>query len=168
MYGRGGGSGDPITGPPDDYRLGGVQPVKLMLGTGTTAVEVWAKPLQPYESSTATPNALPQGVWTTIAQTTVQGKGVGTVYGEWAFGSTPIYTSAHQRIIRLTVNGRVEGTQDHGGDRVMAGAWSSTGTVPDVAFLHGDVLRIEAYADAANTNLRTVTSSLLRLTPNPI
>lgn len=41
LYGQGVGPEDPPPAPPADYRLAGAQPLKLMLGTGSAAVEVW-------------------------------------------------------------------------------------------------------------------------------
>lgn len=76
MYGQGGGSGDPITMPPDDYRLGGVRPLKLMLGTGTTAVEMWANI---YPVSGSWPSTSTSSEFSTYGSHTIAASGTYTV-----------------------------------------------------------------------------------------
>lgn len=167
MYGQGGGSGDPITMPPDDYRLGGQKVLKIMLGTGETAVEMWRAPLlQPHFNRNDTSIAIDQSVWTTLETVTVVGYGFGYVDAGWRYGLVAVNGNSHLRAMRVMLNGTQIGYWDHGGTKVMATSWEVESAGPQLASLkEGDVLTLQGYATSGAAGLRTITYRWLEIEP---
>lgn len=153
MYGRGGGSGNPITGPPDDYRLGGARPIRLMLGTGTTAVEVWR--LLIAVTGTITQMQLPQSAsFQTVASWTAdQSSGSDCYVGievNWA-------EAGQLRALRITRNGTEIVNPPNTTEANQSAATSSP-------VVKGDVFTFQAASNSSTSERRLIATAEWRIT----
>lgn len=150
---------------PSTFRVGGVLPSRIMLGTGTAAVEVWPPPLVPYYKRTDTAQTIEAYVWATLDETVVAGAGQANISAGWRVNSTGIFWgSPHVRAVRLMLNGAQVGHWDHGGNVVQGTSWESTGSVLGIRLNQGDALQLQGQATAANEPLRTFTYRWLQVT----
>lgn len=105
--------------------------------------------------------------WIRLHSYRVPTTGTANIRATWRFNSTPLYVSSHVRETRITLNEETMGHWDHGGNRVRAGAWSSSGSVNDIFLSDGDNVSFWARATANNTNLRTLSRFSLSVDPSP-
>lgn len=118
----------------------------------THYTEVWVGPITRSE-------------WYTLHTHTVVGSGRANFSSSWLFNLTPIYTPTHLRAMRILRNGYQIAYWDHGGYRVMAQVWHSSGSITNQELLDGDVITLQAYASASDTNLRTLSNHGMTITP---
>lgn len=123
---------------------------------------------EPYHYSTNVwTDPLTQNSWIRLHSYTVPTSGTANIRATWLFNSTPLYISAHVRETRITLNDVAVGHWDHGGNRVRAGVWDSSGSVGEIFLSDGDNVSLWARATASNTNLRTLSRYSLSVDPVP-
>lgn len=123
---------------------------------------------EPYHYSTDVwTDPLTRHSWIRLHSYTVPTSGTANIRATWLFNSTPLYTSAHVRETRITLNDVTVGHWDHGGNRVRAGVWDSSGSVGEIFLSDGDNVSLWARATANNTNLRTLSRYSLSVDPVP-
>ena len=123
---------------------------------------------EPYHYSTNVwTDPLTQNSWIRLHSYTVPTSGTANIRATWLFNSTPLYISAHVRETRITLNDVAVGHWDHGGNRVRAGVWDSSGSVGEIFLSGGDNVSLWARATASNTNLRTLSRYSLSVDPVP-
>lgn len=140
--------------PPDDYRLGGLRPIRLMLGTGTGAVVMWPP------RYTATGTFIPDShqpaasVWQTTVTHTVETFGASLITGSVGWYAPD---SGQIQQVRLLVNGVVVATNPNSGPNPRQVSTSGDRLVDP-----GDVVDLQIFSSAAGgsarlTNARTLT-----------
>lgn len=129
---------------------------------GWSVAGVTLPALVPFETSSTEERQIEQSTWTTLATHTVVGFGSAslTVSWEWAPGS--FQWIEHIRRVRVQVNGTAVIDESR---TSTTSSWSSSAT-ESVALSEGDVVRLDVYGDAGNSNPRRLRSWSLSIVPD--